>query len=990
VNSNFQLDPQQWSTLRQLLDEALERPPSERAAWLDQLDETRHGLLKPRLRALLAHDETEGAARSLETLPKVETVEFAPRQPGEEGELPRERIGPYRLVRLLGEGGMGSVWLAERTDILQKRPVALKLPRGAWRRAGLAERMAREREILAALNHPNIARLYDAGVADDGQPYLALEYVEGKSIDAYCSDNHLDIRARLQLFLQVARAVAHAHANLVLHRDLKPSNILVTEAREVRLLDFGIAKLLAEGGAQATAVTEVAGRAMTPDYASPEQILGRALSTASDVYSLGVVLYQLLTGARPYKLKRESRGALEDAIVHAEPARPSEIAADPKLRRALRGDLGTIVLKALKKAPHERYGTVGALVDDIERYLDNRPVLAQSDRTLYRLYKFVVRNKLSVAAGSAVLVAVLVGAGVAIWQARVAVEERKRVEQVKEFIASIFRDTSAFARGGGTPPWAADLLRKASANLDDSPSVTPQVRVELRCILGEVLTSIGDLRVADEVLSKATDEAERSLGPDHARTLYARMLLTNVYRGQGRTAEMRRELDVLVPMLRGAGAAAQGSLVAALTSRAQMELDDARYEVAVAAAQEAQELAVALLGKRHPHAIAASLALAEAHVSANPGPLAVQVAEQAQALARDAYQDNPRDPAVIEAARLHALALGGAGETERAIEILRRAARVAAEVYGETSIAVGVLTQNLGMYERRTGNVKDALATSERALRIVGEQAPRNAHTYLATAREHGLALLAARRGKAAVPLLQQGAQTANRVFGPDHRAAFYARADLALGLAYAGRVSEARQQMRTAVAETQPRAESIGYRVFYVAGVLERLAGHYRSAAQLQAMAQRSFATMDPESLALEDRLALAETLIELGLNAADAGNHQEAVQALERARAQLSGVQRHSSPLLADLLIGLGRSHLSLGAPRKARAFLQQADEFWRDFDPESRSAGEAAFWLARSSAALGRHVEARTNYARAAKLLVRSPFPADATLLQLARKG
>ena len=221
-----------------------------------------------------------------------------------------------------------------------------------------------------------------------GQPYLAIEYVEGTRVDVYCRERQLEVRARLELFAQAAKAVAYAHGKLVVHRDLKPANILVTAEGQVRLLDFGIAKLLEGGEARETRVTELSGRALTPDYASPEQILGEPLTIASDVYSLGVILYELLCDQRPYKLQRDSRGALEEAILQADPPLPSEV-ADARRRHALRGDLDTVVLKALKKKPAERYPTVHALLDDIERHLSSRPVLAQRDSRWYRARKFM-------------------------------------------------------------------------------------------------------------------------------------------------------------------------------------------------------------------------------------------------------------------------------------------------------------------------------------------------------------------------------------------------------------------------------------------------------------------------------------------------------------------------------------------------------------------------------------------------------------------------
>jgi serine/threonine-protein kinase len=442
--SGLDIDPADWAKLNRLLDEALDLSPEERGRWLESLP-SEHAALKPRLLTLLARAAQEEAP-ALRTLPKLEV----PSTEADRGETPGsagESIGPYSLVRLLAEGGMGAVWLAERTDGLLSRPVALKLPRVAWSRPGAADRMARERDILASLDHAHIARLYDAGLGSDGRPYLALEYVEGRPIDEFAREERLDRRARLRLFLQVAEAVAHAHARLVVHRDLKPSNILVTSDGQVRLLDFGIAKLLEQGQAVETELTRSSGRALTPAYASPEQIEGKPLSVASDVYSLGVVLYELLTEARPYRPERDSPAALEEAILRSDPARPSQIPKDPRLARALRGDLDTIVLKALKKKPEERYSTMNAFADDVERYLRGRPVLARPDRAWYRVRKFVGRNKLAVGAAAAVLLAIAGGGAGAFWQAveanrqrDAALQQQRRAAAHSDFMAVLLQD----------------------------------------------------------------------------------------------------------------------------------------------------------------------------------------------------------------------------------------------------------------------------------------------------------------------------------------------------------------------------------------------------------------------------------------------------------------------------------------------------------------------------------------------------------------------
>jgi serine/threonine-protein kinase len=376
------------------------------------------------------------------------------------GEIPRDdaerragdAIGVWRLVRKIGEGGMSSVWLAERSDTRPGPPVAIKLPLGGSPRRVLVERMARERELLVALNHPNIARLWEAGLTTDGQPYLVLEYVEGQAITEFCRGRGLSVAARLELFLQVANAISYAHHNLIVHRDLKPSNILVTASGEARVLDFGIAKLLEDGVTRETELTRHSGPALTLDYASPEQVLGKPLTVASDVYSLGVILYEMLTGVRPYRHKRPSRAALEDAILTEEPRRASDAAADADTveRRRLRGDLDTVLAKALKKDVEARYATVEAFAEDLRRYLQHRPVLARPDSRRYRCAKFVRRHRIGVAAAAAVgMIVVLASAAIA-WQMRITVAQKERAETAKAFLISILRDAHSYW-GSGKP-----------------------------------------------------------------------------------------------------------------------------------------------------------------------------------------------------------------------------------------------------------------------------------------------------------------------------------------------------------------------------------------------------------------------------------------------------------------------------------------------------------------------------------------------------------
>src|SRR5215471_17375547 len=433
----MELSAKLWSTLSPLLDEVLALEPAARADWLEALARRQPQWAEILRELVAARDSSEG--RAFMQRPALRTRLLS--DDHADDLKPGDTIGPYRIEHQLGRGGMGTVWFAERTDGALKRHVALKLPLIPGQ-PQMRERLLRERDVLAALEHPHIARLYDVGLDASGRPYLALEYIEGQPIDVYCRNAGLDIKARLRVFAQAARAVAYAHARLTLHRDLKPTNILVTADGQARLLDFGVAKLLEQGGTRETELTQLGGRALTPDYASPEQILGEPLTVASDIYSLGVVLYQLLTGRRPYKLRRDSRGALEDAIVAVEPMPPSSAVDGRASRRQLAGDLDTIVLKALKKRPADRYPTVAALVEDIDRFLSGRPILARADRAWYRARKFVLRNRVAVGAASATALALLVGAGLAFWQATVARVEADRAREINRFVLSLFDSAS--------------------------------------------------------------------------------------------------------------------------------------------------------------------------------------------------------------------------------------------------------------------------------------------------------------------------------------------------------------------------------------------------------------------------------------------------------------------------------------------------------------------------------------------------------------------
>jgi eukaryotic-like serine/threonine-protein kinase len=543
---------QDLPALSRLLDEAWELDVSARQHWLQTLP-PEHARLKSKLEEMLS--KSAGMETDVFVKGAHDAAETLIHERGSGGASAAWQadadIGGYRLIRELGLGGMGAVWLAERSGGELKRQVALKLPLFSIHNKALAERFNRERDILASLTHPNIARLYDAGTTSTGQPYLALERVEGQAITQHCNappsnaqpgnTKPLTIDARIHLFLQVLDAVQYAHSNLVLHRDLKPANVMVTADGQVKLLDFGIAKLISATDipAEETALTQVGGHALTPDYASPEQIAGSALTTASDVYSLGVLLYELLVGERPYKLKGQGRAALEEAILNTEPVKPSHrvrtterintsTSTRKKIANKLAGDLDTILLKALKKKPSDRYETAAAFAADLKRYLSGEAVDAQPDSNWYRLRKLIGRNKLAVGSAAAVMVALIAGAGVATWQAQQAnlqraqvAKEAIRAESIGDFFSLLIDDFG----GKGNPFTMTELLQRGEQMADQQYVGTPALRAELLARLADRYHARGDSAHAMSLIETAAALARTS----HDVKLEAQMTCLNAF-----------------------------------------------------------------------------------------------------------------------------------------------------------------------------------------------------------------------------------------------------------------------------------------------------------------------------------------------------------------------------------------------------------------------------------------------------------------------------
>jgi serine/threonine protein kinase len=523
--------------VERLFDAALDLGPDARSAWLEAACGDDAELLAEVQALLAAHGRAEGI---LERDPAAGT--------GPAPAIARhERIGPYRVVEEIGRGGMGVVFLAERADGQFRQRVAIKLILGGPDAFELHRRFEAERQILAALNHPNIARLLDGGITSGGRPYLAMEFIDGEPIDTYCDRHGLTVEQRLRLFGRVARAVHHAHRSLVVHRDLKPPNILVTADGVPKLLDFGIAKILdASGVGTTTPRTRTELRLMTPEYASPEQVAGEPVTTATDVYALGVVLYELLAGRRPFGFEGQRPREIERILLEEQPPAPSAAlahAADlgevarlrgttgDRLVRRLRGDLDRIALMALRKEPERRYASAEQLAEDLFRHLDGKPVLAHQDSLGYRTRKFVARHRVAIVAGMLLAASLLAGIAAASWQARRAavqsrlaaaerdraVQEAEKAQRVASLMADLFRLSDPNEALGDTVT-ARQVLDAGTARIETELRDQPALQADLLSQVAAIYANLGLRARAESLVRLALALRETHQGGDDLET----------------------------------------------------------------------------------------------------------------------------------------------------------------------------------------------------------------------------------------------------------------------------------------------------------------------------------------------------------------------------------------------------------------------------------------------------------------------------------------
>jgi len=507
-----------------MFHEVADLTASERAKYF--MDHAVDDEIRREVETLLAFDA--GAAEFLEN-----DISFAAKMALPQVEQKNWQCGPYRLLHMIGRGGMGAVYLAERVDGEVTQRLAVKLlPPGAG--DPLRERFLRERQILASLVHPNIARMLDAGHGLNGQPFLAMEYIDGKPIDVFGAG--FTVRQKITLFLKVCAAVSYLHRNVIVHRDLKPSNILVTLDGEPKLLDFGIAKILDV----ATDTTVTSMRMMTPDYASPEQVMGGRVSTAADIYSLGAVLYHLLTDKPAHEFDDHSSEAIARAITTREVTRPS------KWTPELEGDVESILLKALRKDPQERYATVEQFTEDLQAFLGSRPVRARRDTLPYRVAKFVRRNHTAVTLTALTLVALLAGVIGTLIQTRtarqqreIACRERDRATRITDFMTSMFKVSDPSEARGNTVT-AREILDKASKDIETSLAKDPETQAHMLFVMGTVYDSLGLIHGARPMLERALQLQKEALGPENPDTLRSAGLLGVILLEDGHEREAEK------------------------------------------------------------------------------------------------------------------------------------------------------------------------------------------------------------------------------------------------------------------------------------------------------------------------------------------------------------------------------------------------------------------------------------------------------------------
>ncbi len=791
--------PERYQEIDLLFEAVLERPVSSREAFLAEAS-GEDPALATAVQALL----DSGAEAELVLGDSVTAFAVPLLDAWREEAAAVGRLGAYRIIEEIGRGGMGAVYLAERADQVFEKRVAIKLVKRGMDTDEVLHRFRIERQILASLEHPAIARLYDGGVSEDGRPYLVMEYIAGRPLIAYCDEHGLGTEERLALFQQVCRAVQYAHQNLVVHRDLKPSNVLVTETGEVKLLDFGIAKLL-DAGAPGASDTRTEARLLTPDYASPEQLSGRPVTTASDLYSLGIVLYELLTGQRPFQRPAK---------------RPSTAVTSDRLRRRLRGDLDTIVGKALEADPDRRYASASALLDDIDRHLNGQPVMARGDTKAYRAAKFVRRHRAGVLAAALVLMSLIGGLGVALWQAGNAARQAERAERerdvaqgVSAFLEGLFKAPDPFAQQERLDTLRIrDFLAQGTAKVQQELKEQPAVEARMLHVLGEVYHNLGSPDQARPLLEQSLELRLRLHGAESAEVAETQTKLGILRRDQGDYAAAESLLGSSLAIrqrLYGAGNASVGETQNELAALRRLQ---GRFDDAVRLHHEALASLRGAAGKPDLRVILGLNELVSTLGEKGDLDSAVHYAGEQLTVSRAVYGDD--HPWVALALGNRAAQLQRRGDYDAAEQDGRASLSIAERTLGPKHPWVGEMQNIVGLILYRQRKYEEAESLYGRSLAQKRQQY--DGPTQSLAAGMFNLALLLRAKGEldSAEAVNRASLAMMREVVGDDHQSVAMQTAHLAVILQAKGDCQGAMPLFAEAIAGIQRNRESDQSRV--------------------------------------------------------------------------------------------------------------------------------------------------------------------------------
>jgi eukaryotic-like serine/threonine-protein kinase len=937
-------------------DELGELAPDERAARLAALAGDRPELAG-RLERLFAADEGAQEILSGPLVQRAPGLVAAALQDGPVPEalrdelLPGTPLGPYRLLGLLGRGGMGEVYRAERADGVFEQRVALKVVKRGMDSEEILRRFRRERQILARLEHPGIARILDGGTAPDGRPYFVLELVEGEPILEHCRRLASPLEERLRLVIAACEAVDAAHRNLVVHRDLKPSNLLVTPEGQVKLLDFGIAKLLEDEPGDMTTRHEQ--RLLTPAYAAPEQLLGEPVTTATDVYALGVILYELLTSRSPHPGGRSLSTAAQEeiretierpstALRRVAPAIAEEWAGIPDRRRFARriqGDLDTVVLTALRRDPARRYRSATDLAADLRRFLEERPIQARPDSVLYRAHKLVLRHKLAAAAVAVAIVSLIAGLVVSLREAEKARAQARRAERVKELLVSVFREADPEA-DQGPDLTAREILAAGAQRVETELDTEPEVQAELLDAIAQIQRSLGLFDPAMATAAASLAGRQRLFGPDSAEAALSLTTLADATAGRGRLDEALRLAEQARPAVERSFAPESPERQRLTQIRAFLLEQKGEPEKALALFSEIVEATRRRSGPGNVEMARRLVEMANILSDLSRYDEAVQVSREALAI----LEASPAASRVerAKARRILADLLQVAGRSQESAEQFVASLDLLRAALGPDHFQVAYTLVQYGFVLSELRRYPEAEQTLREAIRILE---PLD-HYDVDTARRYlGFCLMAQARFAEAEQQFVEAEQSLRKKVGADHPLVWAARVSQGWARLKLGRLDEAERTLSEVVAvyeRTRPEGNEIRSALKYL-GEVARLQGRIDTALALHRRAReielKIFGTAAHPGVAVSS-YQIALDLLSLGTPEALAEARRQIDEAVAFMRRKDA---RH--PRLGDFLLASGQIALAAGDRERARRELAEASshlhESYSKDHPQTRAA-------------------------------------------------